>query len=823
LHLHLREVPGRNPEVAVLEATLGASDRPRTLTYGTRVGALLRVDGIACGAFDREHRRAELAACAVDRTVALEVERQSLPTNGLPSGRGFSWWLLNATSHPAPAMEATVEPCAPDASNERRAGAGGDLTLWGHSHLDVAWLWTYAQTRRKAARTFANALALLDAFPSFVFMQSQPQLYRFVQEDDPELFARVAIAARAGRFDPDVAAMWVEPDCNLPSGESLIRQMLHAHTYCVREFDAEPSIAWLPDSFGFANTLPTLLAHCGIERFATTKLQWNDTTRFPFPRFVWRGPDGSEVIGALIDSYDGGFSPARATVARERNEPIVAGFGDGGGGVTREMLDAAPALGHWQRPGKWFAALESRRDTLPLHADELYLEYHRGVYTTHHDVKAHNASLERRLAQAEELAAWCVAIRAPAAALENLSNGLRDAWQIVLRNQFHDVLPGTSIRDVYEDVVGEYARANEHVDRTIAATRSMLPRAARRGRADRSCAPARDGDAWRFDNGLIGVRVLDNGTIVHCAAAGGKNIVAQANALALYRDRPAKWEAWNVDAGYERSRRAGKPGAASVVDDALQVPFDLGRSGATMRIGLMDGEPFLRVDLTVDWRERRRLLRVENWLPLAAPRATYGSPHGTIERSTRRDTPQERSKFEVPGQRFAVVRDDDGAGLAIFSLDTYGWSARTLEAGGVRVGHSLLRGTTWPDEHADLGRHDLAWAFVPLAPGVSIGTLERTWQRFAHEPRVLLFRCSDDSVLVTCCKPAEDGDGVIVRVRECDGIARSADIFCGGRMRAVEAVDGLERPLSGQPLPIQGEAFVATLPAFGLRTYRVRF
>jgi len=730
--------------------------------------------------------------------------------------------LLNAMSHPAPAMEATVEPRAPGVSN-RRGSADGDLTLWGHSHLDVAWLWTYAQTRRKAARTFANALALLDTSPSFVFMQSQPQLYRFVQEDDPELFARVAIAARAGRFDPDVAAMWVEPDCNLPSGESLIRQMLHAHAYCLREFDVEPSIAWLPDSFGFANTLPTLLAHCGIERFATTKLQWNDTTRFPFPQFVWRGPDGSEVIGALIDSYDGGFSPARATVARERNEPIVAGFGDGGGGVTREMLDAAPALGHWQRPGEWFAALESRRDALPLHADELYLEYHRGVYTTHHDIKAHNASLERRLAQAEELAAWCVAIRAPAAALENLRNGLRDAWQVVLRNQFHDVLPGTSIRDVYEDVVGEYARANEHVDRTIAATRSMLPRAALHGRADRSCAPVRDGDAWRFDNGLIDVRVLNNGTIVQCAAAGGKNVVAQANALALYRDRPAKWEAWNVDAGYERSSRAGKPGTASVVDDALEIPFDLGRSGATMRIALMDGEPFLRVDLSVDWRERRRLLRVENWLPLAAPRATYGSPHGTIERSTRRDTPQERAKFEVPGQRFAVIRDDDGTGLAMFALDTYGWSARTLKAGGIRVGHSLLRGTTWPDERADLGRHDLAWAFAPLARGISIGDLEHTWQRFAHEPRVLLFRCSDDAVLVTCCKPAENGDGVIVRLRECDGSARSADVFCGGRMRAVEAVDGLERPLSGQSLPIQGEAFVATLPAFGLRTYRVRF
>src|SRR5581483_10858523 len=182
------------------------------------------------------------------------------------------------------------------------------------------------QTRRKAQRTFAIAADLLERDPAFVFVQSQPQLYRFVEEEDPQLFERVRADVAGGRWDADVAALWVESDCNVPSGESLLRQMLYAHEYCVRHFGKTPAIAWLPDTFGFANTLPQLLAHAGIPYFATTKLNWNDTTKFPYPQFVWRGPDGSSVVSALIRSYDGGAYPWRLSTARSRNEPLVLGY-----------------------------------------------------------------------------------------------------------------------------------------------------------------------------------------------------------------------------------------------------------------------------------------------------------------------------------------------------------------------------------------------------------------------------------------------------------------------------------------------------------------
>jgi alpha-mannosidase len=815
----LREV-ARSDALVTLAAELPPSTGETTVHYATRTGALLRLDGVTAGAFDREHGEAILGPSDAPRALTLEVERRALPTNALPSGPGLDWWLLNARSAPKPSTWCDVGPSTTALRADARDDRGG-LALWGHSHLDVAWLWTYEECRRKAQRTFAVALELLDRDPAFVFMQSQPQLYAFVQERDPALFERVRALAKAERFDPDVAAMWVEPDCNVPSGESLLRQMLYGHAYCVAEFDVAPSIAWLPDSFGFANTLPSLLAHCGIRRFGTTKLQWNDTTRFPHPQFRWRGPDGEDVTAVLIASYDGGITPARAAIARERAEPVVAGYGDGGGGVTYEMLDAARSAGVWQRPGRWFAALEARRDELPVHASELYLQYHRGVLTTHHDLKAANARLERRLADAEEAAAWCVAVRAPHGIAGELRARLRAAWTIVLRNQFHDVLPGTSIAAVGRDALEEYARAEEIVERAIVSSRAVLPRGGG-ARPAGVVVPQASPDGFVLANAYVRATVAPDGTLLECATASGPNVAIRANRLALYADTPKRWEAWNLDAGYERLTVPTRFEDARAVEEGLEIRHALGGSRAVMTLSLREDEPFLRVELVVDWRERRRILRIENALSLDASSAFFGSPHGTIERSTLADTPERRAAFEVPGQRFAYARDAQGDGLALFALDTYGWSARRTEDRALELGHSLLRGTTWPDPDADTGEHRLSWAFAPFRD-VGTGAIERAWEAFACEPRVRLFDSPENGAAIVACKPAEDGDGVILRVRECDGEARSVAIRCGGRMREAVAVDGLERPLAGANARIEGESLLVDLPANALRSYRVRF
>ena len=757
--------------VARFHAGLGPQPHSVEVKYKTRTGALLRVDGVAAGAYDREHHGVVLPPCERDRTLTLEVELEALPTNGLPSGPGIVWWYITKSARQQPRRALEVVPCNDEPRREGVTAVSGDLPIVGHSHLDVAWLWTYEQTRRKAERTFAIACDLLDRDEQFIFAQSQPQLYAFVEESDAQLFERVLAHVASGRFDAGVAALWVESDCNIPSGESLLRQMLFAHRYCTARFGKAPDVAWLPDSFGFANTLPQLLAHAGIPYFATTKLLWNDTTKFPYPQFVWEGPDGSRVISALIQSYDGPAYPWRVARAKERREPLVVGYGDGGGGVTPKILAQARSLGPWIHPRDWFEGLHDRRAQLPVHKDELYLEFHRGIYTTHHDVKFHNALLERALGEAEELLAWCVAVHAPRAALAEFSARLQSAWEIVLRNQFHDVLPGTSIGAVYEDAAAEYAAAGELVASVISSAATILPRARRDETRVEQIVPAFAAERYTFDNGLLRAEVLASGAIVELAAAGARSVVSQANVLALYRDKPKQWEAWNIDNGYRRNMRNARPRGARVEDGTLCIDFLLGKSPATMRVSLFAGEPFLRVDVDADWRERRTLLRVENWFPVRSQSVRYGSPHGTVVRSANPQTPAERAKFEVPGQRFAAVRDEAGDGVALFALDTYGWSARALPKGGVHLGHSLLRGTTWPDARADAGSHHLSYAFAPFA-GAGTGALERAWEQFAHEPRVRLFTCEDAAVAVAACKPAEDGQGVILRVRECDGAAR---------------------------------------------------
>jgi alpha-mannosidase len=814
---------GRSEAVATLRAVLPPQSGPALIGYRTRTGALLRIDATAAGAYDREHHDVLIRASSKPRELSLEVELEALPTNGLPAGPGLIWWFLNALSHQRPQQFVMVslsnhpEERVADARLEGRSPE--KIPLIGHSHLDVAWLWTYAQTRRKAERTFAIACDLLVRDPAFVFAQSQPQLYRFVEEDDSELFERVRREVRAQRFDPGVAALWVESDCNIPSGESLLRQMLLAHEYCTQRFGVAPSVAWLPDTFGFANTLPQLLAHAGIPFFATTKLQWNDTTRFAHPQFVWEGPDGSAVIGAVIQSYDGGAYPWRITTARERHEPLVLGYGDGGGGVTPKMLAQAKDIGPWIRPRQWFDELAERRATFPIHQDELYLEYHRGVYTTHHDVKAQNALLERALQEAEELVAWCEAVHAPAAATAQFAQRLHAAWEIVLRNQFHDVLPGTSIRDVYADAQAEYAQARELTAGVIASAQTILPRGGAPREPGRS-EPRAGESGYVFDNGLLRVRVALDGSITELAAAGGRNLAIEANVVALYRDKPKQWEAWNIDDGYQLTMRRMRGKNPRVAAGALELDFALDGSPARMRLELRDGEPFLRVDLAVEWTERQKLLRVENRFAVQTASATYGTPHGTVVRSALRESPAERAKFEIPGQRFAAVRDARDDGVAIFALDTYGWSAHASGAE-IALGHSLLRGTTWPDPDADVGSHQLSYVFAPFA-GARTGSLERAWRRFAHEPRVQLFTSEDESVLVAACKPAEDRDGVIVRARECDGGARTVRLRCGARMVAVQAVDALERSIE-KPVVIEGEALVFDLKPFELRSFRVRF
>jgi alpha-mannosidase len=339
----------------------------------------------------------------------------------------------------------------------------GRLALTGHAHLDLAWLWPLEETRRKARRTFASVLGLMDRYEGFTFNQSSAQLYEWVEQDAPELFERVKERVAEGRWET-VGGSWVEPDCQIPSGESFTRQLFYGQRYFKERFGRRSSVAWFPDTFGYSPGLPQLLRGAGLSGFFTYKLNWSETNRFPHDLFVWEGIDGSRVVAHTFENpgtdYNGDITPIdlygtwrNFKGKRNYRESLFSfGWGDGGGGPSEKMLEnydrlksfpAMPRL-RMARVDGFFASLP--QDGLPRWAGELYLELHRGTLTTQAMVKMLNRQAEHRLLEAEAFATMAALSGRPYPAEE-----LERLWKVLLLNQFHDILPGTSISEVYQD------------------------------------------------------------------------------------------------------------------------------------------------------------------------------------------------------------------------------------------------------------------------------------------------------------------------------------------------------------------------------------
>jgi len=364
-----------------------------------------------------------------------------------------------------------------------RHGSRARVIATGHAHIDLAWHWQVAQTRRKGARTFATVLRLMEEFPDYHFTQSQPQLYQWLKEDEPALYTQIKARIAEGRWEP-TGAMWVEADTNVPSGESLVRQLVYGMRFFEEEFGRRTSVLWLPDVFGYSWALPQLLRGVGIDTFMTSKISWNDTNVFPHDTFRWRGTDGSEVLTHFITTpdpgeryytYNGHMSATEiaGTPAIYRQKALsdevlyLFGWGDGGGGPTREMLaagrrfDALPGMPAVEQGAAeaFFARLHERAydpanvARLPIWEDELYFEFHRGTYTSQGRTKWAHRRAEILLREAE---LWAATADATAAHLPDA--GLDEAWRLLLLQEFHDILPGSSIAEVYTDTARDLAR-----------------------------------------------------------------------------------------------------------------------------------------------------------------------------------------------------------------------------------------------------------------------------------------------------------------------------------------------------------------------------
>ncbi len=353
----------------------------------------------------------------------------------------------------------------------------------GHTHIDVAWWWTVAQTREKVARSFSTVLKLMEEYPNYKFISSQPQLYVFLKERYPKLFDEIKKRVKEGRWEAE-GGMWVEADCNLTSGESLVRQFMYGKRFFKEEFGVDSKILWLPDVFGYSGALPQIMKKCGIEYFMTTKLSWNQFNKVPYDTMMWRGIDGTEIFTHMITTlgvgqdvnnffttYNGMLHPDSIMGAWQRyqnkeinNDILISyGYGDGGGGPTREMLETSVRMEkgikgipkvRQEFAGEYFKKLEKRvkdNKRLPVWEGEFYFEYHRGTYTSMARNKRSNRKSELMLMDLElfSVLAQNKGISYPHSEIERI-------WKVVLLNQFHDILPGSSIKEVYDVTKKEY-------------------------------------------------------------------------------------------------------------------------------------------------------------------------------------------------------------------------------------------------------------------------------------------------------------------------------------------------------------------------------
>jgi len=364
------------------------------------------------------------------------------------------------------------------------------VTMLGHTHIDVAWLWRIKHSREKSARSFSTVNRLMEKYPEYIFIQSQPQLYDYIKEDYPDIYEHIQRRVEEGRWEPS-GAMWVECDCNLTSGESIIRQILVGKNFFKKEFDFDSEFLWLPDVFGYSWALPQILKKSGVNTFMTTKISWNDTNRLPYDTFIWRGMDGSEITTHFITTtelndtsytYNGDSKPfaIKGVWDNYRNKDlnrdliISYGWGDGGGGPTREMIkyiEAAklmPGLPKVDtgRATEYFRKLNNTikenpyNGYIPVWDGELYLEFHRGTYTSQGYNKKMNRFMEYKLREQEMFSVFAEKLCSVTYNREELLK----AWKIVLCEQFHDILPGSSIHEVYEDSHKEYERALSYID-----------------------------------------------------------------------------------------------------------------------------------------------------------------------------------------------------------------------------------------------------------------------------------------------------------------------------------------------------------------------
>lgn len=700
-------------------------------------------------------------------------------------------------------------------ANDNYKGSG-DVALIAHSHLDIAYYWRRIHAVQKNLRTVLIQLRLMDKYPDFKYTHTQPYVYETLEKYYPDVFEELKEKVANGQFEP-VGAMYVEPDCNIPNAESLIRQCLYGQQTYKRMFGKTVNNAWLPDVFGNSWILPQILKKSGVDYFVSNKMStWNDTNRFPHNNFIWRGIDGTDVLACVPPTHF--ITWNMPSQIQENWEAYIDkdcggqtmnmfGYGDGGSGCTEEMLEMMnrfdklsimPKCTHIGG-AEFLEKNLKNNDNLDVWDGELYLEMHRGTFTTKSNLKRANRRLENKFRTAEMLSVL---------RNENITDEITELYKRFLINQFHDILPGSHINPVYKDAISDYEQIESRLDEIIG-TGSKYFNTLNFTRDALTFVPNKNGTSTRyfekgnwvipnipalssanirksnFDGEWIeigdtvetpyySVRFNDDGSIVSLYDKKLEREWADGdfNKLKIYTDCPGNYDAWDILPNYKDKQidiEVAEPLSLLEKDGecaSFVTTLKTEKSTWTMIIRLFRRSRGIEVENVVDWHEKHRLAKAEFSCNVLTRKALCDTSAGFIERETHKNTTWQQARFETCHHKWCDLAETDG-GVAIINDGKYGvgFDEKTMSL-------SLLRATIRPDVESDMGNHNFCYMILPHAKSA----VDAGINNIAHQYNTPLVKAdvqyngSDFAPLyMQAMKFSENGKKIVLRLSEQDG------------------------------------------------------
>lgn len=710
----------------------------------------------------------------------------------------------------------------------------GDVALIAHSHLDIAYYWRRIHAVQKNLRTVLIQLRLMDKYSDFKYTHTQPYVYETLEKYYPDVFEELKEKVANGQFEP-VGAMYVEPDCNVPSAESLIRQCLYGQQTYERIFGKRVNNAWLPDVFGNSWILPQILKKSGVDYFVSNKMStWNDTNRFPHNNFIWKGIDGSTVLACVPPTHFITWNmPSQiqenweAYIDKDKGGQTINmfGYGDGGSGCTEEMIELMhrfdklsimPKCEHMG--GAEFLEKNLKdNDSLEVWDGELYLEMHRGTFTTKSDLKRANRRLEYKFRTAEILSV----LRG-----ENNTKRITELYKKLLINQFHDILPGSHIHPVYEDAMADYEEIEKALDEIIGSgskyfntlnfkrdaltfvpnKKGTSSRYGERGNWIIPNIPAMSSANLRSTKGsndwftvddtvetpYYSVKINADGSF---ASLYDKELDREwtdgdFNKLKIYTDCPGNYDAWDILPNYKDKQidiKVEKPLELTESDGecaSFSVVLKTEKSTWKMIIRLFRRSRGIEVENIVDWNEKHKLAKAEFSCNVLTRKALCDTSAGFIERDTHRNTSWQQARFEACHHKWADLSQTDG-GVAIVNDGKYGigFDENTMSL-------SLLRATIRPDVTSDMGVHNFCYMIVPH----SDDAVRAGINKLAFQYNIPLVKAdvrydgdTFEPLYIQAMKTAENGSMTVIRLSEQDG--KSGKISLGKRVKLLNMLE----------------------------------